>query len=109
MPYKDIIKQKQAQHESYLRNKEKTRKKVQSLRANHREWYNALMKDKCCTYCPENCIPCLDWHHLDPSTKNENISKMMNSCRTFNTILEEMNKCIVVCSNCHRKIHAGLI
>ncbi len=48
---------------------------------------------------------CFDFHHLDPRLKKFSV----NAC-TFNkfskqSIYEEVKKCILVCSNCHRILH----
>jgi len=106
---RDRLKQKQRQHESYLRNTEKYKSRCQIRRKERKKWYQEIMKDKSCKYCPENSIECLDWHHIDPSTKKSEVCKLLNQFRSFKSVLEEMNKCIVVCSNCHRKIHANTL
>ena len=47
---------------------------------------------------------CLDFHHIDPSKKEGNIAKIITSIsRKF--LLSELEKCIVLCTNCHRKVH----
>ncbi|HLO47633.1 MAG TPA: hypothetical protein VK211_04325 [Kamptonema sp.] len=51
-------------------------------------------------------IAALDFHHLSPKYKDFKISGRSVS---FDTIVPELNKCILVCANCHREIHAGLI
>ena len=56
-----------------------------------------------CKFCPETDTVCLDFHHL--YDKNFEIVKV-NSKRA---ILREMKKCVCVCANCHRKIHANKI
>lgn len=60
-----------------------------------------------CEFCPEKENVCLDFHHRNPTDKDFQISNYKNS--KFEKIKEEVAKCVVVCSNCHRKIHAGLI
>ena len=60
-----------------------------------------------CKYCNERTTVCLDFHHLDPSIKEDNLSRM--DTVSIDRIKEEIRKCIVVCSNCHRKLHANLI
>ena len=113
MPYKDLEKQKTAQRESYLRNKEEIKKRQpdisQKFRKNRIEWYNSILATKTCIYCNESCTACLEWHHLDPSQKWKEVSTLFYSHYTKELILEEMSKCIVLCSNCHKKLHAGLI
>lgn len=46
----------------------------------------------------------LDFHHIDD--KKEQISQMVSS-GNLKRIKEEIEKCIVVCANCHREIHHG--
>lgn len=46
----------------------------------------------------------LDFHHLDPMEKDFSISSRMTS---FNAIKAELDKCVLVCANCHREIHDG--
>ena len=60
-----------------------------------------------CTVCDEKEGVCLDFHHLDEKKKDFALSN--SSTHSFDTIKREIAKCILVCSNCHRKIHAGLI
>ena len=67
------------------------------------------MKDKCCIICGESARECLDWHHINPHNKVDRISRMNKQDKEISLVLEEINKCIVVCSNCHRKIHANNI
>lgn len=60
-----------------------------------------------CKYCSEKESVCLEFHHMDMSDKDFGIAS--NTHRTWPYIEKEIAKCIVVCSNCHKKIHAGLI
>ena len=60
-----------------------------------------------CEYCDEKEPVALDAHHIDPTTKEFGIAK---SYRISPRRMEaELKKCICLCSNCHRKLHAGLI
>lgn len=63
-------------------------------------------KTKCCK-CGESELCCLDYHHLDESTKLFELSKY--HLHTLVKIKAEIAKCIVVCANCHRKIHNGIV
>lgn len=63
-----------------------------------------------CKYCGYKEHPiCLDCHHIDPSTKVRTISSMINCKVKAETLWNEINKCIVVCSNCHRLLHHNLL
>lgn len=62
-----------------------------------------------CQFCAEKTPVCLDFHHKDPEIKDWNISIMSRGANSIKTIQKEIAKCIVICSNCHRKLHAGII
>lgn len=57
-----------------------------------------------CEICGYNkCIEALEFHHKDPSKKDMNIS---NTGTVFSDkVKAELDKCILVCSNCHRELH----
>ena len=77
--------------------------------------YRARLKDRmvyvmgskcqCCDY--DNCTQALEFHHLDPTQKD--FSFASNTNRSWQNVRQELPKCILVCANCHREIHAGLI
>lgn len=87
---------------SYLNKNERHRKE-------RREWLSEFKEDLECQVCGESESCCLDFHHRNPKEKDFVIAVAMNNCYSKNRILQEIEKCDVVCSNCHRKIHAGLI
>lgn len=66
-------------------------------------------KEKCggvCKKCNENRLHILDFHHIDPLIKDNNISYLVSSYGINNIrIEEEITKCILLCSNCHRDFH----
>ena len=54
--------------------------------------------------------PCaLDFHHLGDETKTDNISQMLTYHASLIEIVEEVRKCVIICSNHHRMLHVGLI
>ena len=61
-----------------------------------------------CLICGEDESCCLDFHHLDPSMKSGSVSEMIGR-QSWLKIIKEIEKCICICSNCHRKIHANVI
>ena len=72
------------------------------------------LKIKAVNYKGGSCVRCgydkyygaLEFHHLDPSKKDFNLG----NCRltSFEKVKAELDKCILVCSNCHREIHHEL-
>ena len=66
-------------------------------------------KGGCCQSCGFNkYYGALDFHHKDPSEKNSGLSRMSKRASSPE-IQAELAKCVLVCSNCHRMIHAGII
>lgn len=56
-----------------------------------------------CSLCGyDKCQAALEFHHLDPNEKDFNIS---HSNKSFESMKPELDKCILVCANCHREIH----
>lgn len=85
----------------------KYRERNQKYYADNMQRLQTLKQTLKCEMCPEQESVCLDFHHRDESTKTFGVSESM--FRSWKTIEVEIQKCAVVCSNCHRKIHAGLI
>lgn len=61
-----------------------------------------------CAFCPERTRCCMCFHHKDPTTKSDTISKLVNQ-KVVTKLLVELRKCILVCHNCHHKIHEDII
>lgn len=56
-----------------------------------------------CAICGYNkCASALEWHHPN-NDKAGDPSSLMN--KSFTQFLQEIDKCIVLCANCHREIH----
>lgn len=52
----------------------------------------------------DSCIAALEFHHLDPNEKDFSISGK-GITRSFEKIKEELEKCVLLCANCHREAH----
>jgi hypothetical protein len=62
-----------------------------------------------CIFCGyTKCQAALDFHHIDPKTKEFGIS-MDGITRAWERVQKELDKCVLACSNCHREIHAGIL
>ncbi len=61
-----------------------------------------------CQVCSYNKYPGgLDLHHIDPKTKHFGIAAK-GYTRSWEVVKLELEKCILVCANCHREIEAGI-
>lgn len=58
-----------------------------------------------CAHCGETHEAVLDFHHVDPGTKEYTVSYLSGKGFSLDKIKKEIDKCIVLCSNCHRKLH----
>ena len=60
----------------------------------------------CCSKCGYNkCPEALDFHHIDPNQKEEKVSSMISHNYNLDKVKDEIQKCIVLCANCHREFH----
>lgn len=62
-------------------------------------------KCELCGY--DRCQDALDFHHKDPKKKSFGIS-VRGLTRSWAAIKSEIEKCVLICANCHREIHAGI-
>ena len=74
-------------------------------KAKTRAWFNELKATLSCMLCPETASACLDFHHRDPSDKRYGIADMVSNAHSIKSILKEIEKCDVLCKNCHAKLH----
>ncbi len=62
-------------------------------------------KCQICGY--DKCVRSLDFHHVDPTKKDFAISEFKN--RKIEKLKDELDKCILLCSNCHGEVHDGIL
>lgn len=96
--YKDKYEQTQkhkrrAQRDSQLTSEEIT------------QWFKDYKSTLVCKECGESNSDCLAFHHVDPATKKATVASMVRSKSSKQEILDEIAKCVVLCSNCHLKRH----
>lgn len=74
----------------------RNKKKLSLLKAEH--------GGKCVVCGYDRCASALDFHHINPANKLGIVSRLGPKKAE-----SEAMKCVLICSNCHREIHAGLI
>lgn len=82
-------------------------KAVQKRRKAVREMAIKYKGAKCSRCGYDKCQEALEFHHLDSNGKDFGISDKGHT-RSWNTIMKELDKCILLCANCHREIHSKL-
>ncbi len=77
-------------------------------REKEERWEPLLARAKAlgCTLCPEDTPVCLVFHHVNPKRKRFMVASY-RSRALRGPIVEEMLKCVVLCANCHRRVHNG--
>ncbi len=79
------------------------RKRRKQIRINAIEYKGS--KCESCGYF--RCAEALEFHHLDPKQKDFSISSK-GYTRGWDRVKEELDKCIMLCANCHRELHSKL-
>jgi hypothetical protein len=96
--------QKEYKDKHYRLNKEKYLERNRRVQKQNYDWLKELKSNLQCEICGEVRPWVLDFHHKDPSKKDKEISKFVGS-NQIKKAKEELKKCIVLCSNCHRDLH----
>lgn len=68
-----------------------------------REYVRQYLLNNPCSVCGETDICVLEFDHIDPEEKSYNISYLMSKNHCISTLIQEMEKCRVMCANCHKK------
>lgn len=79
----------------------------QKLRGLTRKLYLIDLRGGCCERCGyNNNLAALDFHHLNPNEKENQLDVRKLSNSSMDWIMKEFNKCLVLCANCHREEHS---
>ena len=70
---------------------------------NHKQELNNYKIEHTCAKCGCDKFYVIDFHHIDPSIKDFTIAS--NPRKNMKTLMKELEKCIPLCSNCHREFH----
>lgn len=100
--------QKKQMKDSYQRNKSHYVAQARARSRFYQQDYDSWKQQLTCVACGENTACCIELHHIDSSQKEGNPSLLFRTLGR-KRFFEELQKCAVVCSNCHKKIHAQLL
>jgi hypothetical protein len=108
MPYKDEDKRREYQREYmrewYKKNKTKHIGYVRNRDKKIKNWLKEYKLTLKCESCEENHPACLEFHHINPKEKKFSIGRI-NDYMSWKALKCEIEKCRVLCANCHRKEH----
>ncbi len=86
------------------KNREKVKRGMVSLRSRYRKRYWAWKATQKCLVCGEGRHWCLVAHHRDPETKTSGLSRMAGQV-SWDRLRVELDKCDILCANCHADLH----
>lgn len=90
----------------YRKNRDYSRKRKRHRRRELKRWLYEYKRDECeCARCGESDPACLDFHHVDEDEKEWDVSRRANRGHSIENIRTEIEKCMVLCANCHRREH----
>jgi hypothetical protein len=108
MPYKDPkvkkAKNKEYSRKHYEKNREKTKLTTKTAKIREKAKWYIYKSALSCQSCGFKHVAAMDFHHVDPSTKEDNVWRLISNGQ-YAKAYEEIKKCVVLCANCHRIHH----
>jgi len=68
-------------------------------------WFHEYKRSLWCQSCGIDYPACLEFHHVEPSDKEIEVGNLFHQAVSIDRIKREISKCIVLCANCHAKLH----
>lgn len=106
--------ERKRQKEYYETHKEEVRERLDKYNKAHYDYYKKRRErvrdefftkwKKPCQKCGEQRLYLIQFHHIDPATKEFDISTNV-SRKKIKMCEEEVKKCVCLCSNCHDEFH----
>lgn len=90
----------------YEKNKEKRRKYNDEQKERTKKFILEYKSSHPCK-CGEDDPACLVFHHCNPKQKEETINVAARLGWSIGRLTKEIEKCEVMCANCHMKLHFG--
>lgn len=100
-------KKKQYEREWYAKNKSRRLEINHKWRDKRVKFFKEIKSCMICNHCGERNPVCLEFHHKNPEEKDLEIATAMYRW-SQRKLEQEIAKCMVLCSNCHKKEHARL-
>ena len=105
MPIKDIQKRREYRRKWYALNKKSEQAHVNRRKKEITNWFKKYKESLHCLMCGETHPATLDFHHKNRTDKEFGINTRVHSGYSIDKIKQEIEKCEVLCANCHRKLH----
>lgn len=92
-------------HATYHANKQHGRAARKDIRKKRQQWFDTYRSTLACIQCGFNHPGALQFHHRPDEQKLHNVSVLVTGAAAVQTILIEIEKCDVLCANCHFIYH----
>jgi len=89
----------------YEKNKAAYIARAEARKKQGREEFAVFKAKLACAHCGENHPATLDFHHVVRKPGNRKVHRLIGNGQYEAAMKEATEKCIVLCSNCHRKVH----
>lgn len=100
---KCLVCRRQMNKDWYERNKDATYKRNKRTRERLIKWYRSLKDGPCVDCGVQYPFYQMEWDHLPEYDKSGDIMKILNQTWNKQRVLEEIEKCELVCVLCHRE------
>jgi len=111
MPYKDPAmrkaKHKEYSKKHYEKRKAEGNKRIQKSNQDKKKAWREFKETLSCSQCGIKHPAVIDFHHTDPATKIKGVHEFARM-GSYKKAFAEVEKCIVLCANCHRILHYEL-
>ena len=89
----------------YTKNSAKAKKHKKAYEKRNKEFITRVRKRLKCLKCGLDKWYLIEFHHLDPKTKEIGVTNLQYNAYSIERIKKEIRKCVPVCRNCHMEFH----
>lgn len=97
------------QREHYAKNADRRKNEVKlhnrRYRKRNRTFFYRWLAQQRCVVCGEDNPLVLDLHHRNSDEKEHSVTTMVHGAGSLEKIMFEIEKCVILCANCHRLEH----
>ena len=105
MPVKDKEKKKEIAKRHYQKHAAKIKAATKIGKEKYRQKWRDYKATLSCIQCGENHPATFDFHHVVRLPDNKKVNKLLTNGSYKAALKEIEERCIVLCANCHRKLH----
>jgi citrate lyase alpha subunit len=105
VPVKDKEKKKEIAKRHYAKHTAKIKATTKSNKEKYRQKWRVYKATLSCIQCGEKDPATFDFHHVVRSPDNKKVNRLLTNGNYKGALKEIEERCIVLCANCHRKLH----